>query len=50
MLFWLAWCGLVLFLLFLISQFFCSILESGYLLVWNLSGQVDVIVVLGGGV
>ena len=47
---WSAWCGLVLLSLPLISQFLCSTLESGYPPARNLPGQVDAIVVLGGGV
>ena len=47
---WAAWCGLVLLSLPLISQFLCRTLESGYPPTRNLPGQVDAIVVLGGGV
>ena len=47
---WAAWCGLVLLSLPLISQFLCRTLERGYPPLRNLPGQVDVIVVLGGGV
>ena len=47
---WAAWCGLVLLSLPLISQFLCRTLESGYPPMRNLPGQVDAIVVLGGGV
>jgi uncharacterized SAM-binding protein YcdF (DUF218 family) len=47
---WAAWCGLVLLSLPLISQFLCRTLERGYPPARNLPGQVDVIVVLGGGV